>query len=110
MVVVDFGQILINYLALSIGIINVCLMMGLLYSYGQTYREIKSGFTIGLIYFTTLILIQNVFITLFLAVQLIFPPTFVTSISEVHEPIKPLFFINLIQLIALIILFRITRK
>jgi hypothetical protein len=45
-----------------------------------------------------------------LAIQLIFPPAFISSFSEVHEPIKPIFFINLIQLIALIILFRITRN
>ena len=106
----EFGQILITYIALSVGIINVCLMMGLIYYYGRTYQEVKSSFTIGLIYFASLILIQNVFTTLYLAIQLIFPPAFISSISEVHEPIKPLFFINLIQLIALIILFRITRN
>lgn len=106
----EYGQMLITYLALSIGIINVCLMMGLIYFYGKTYREIKSGFTIGLLYFASLILIQNVFTTLYLAIQLIFLPQYVSSIAEVHEPIKPLFFINLIQLIALLILFRITRK
>lgn len=110
MAALDYGQVLITYLALSVGIINVCLMMGLIYFYGRTYQEIKSGFTIGLLYFASLILLQNVFTTLYLAMQLIFPPAFVTSIAEVHEPIKPLFFINLVQLIALSILFRITRN
>lgn len=100
-------NVLLNYIAVSIGVINVCLMMGLLYSYLGTYKEIKSGFTIGLLYFTSLILIQNIFITLYLAMQLLLPPPQV--IYELQEPVKPLLFINIIQLIALTILYKITR-
>lgn len=99
----------LTYVAVSIGVINVCLMMGLLNSYLKTYKEIKSGFTVGLLYFTSLILIQNIFTTLYLAIQLILPPPEL-MLSELHEPIKPLLFINLIQLVALIILYRITRN
>lgn len=109
----DFGQINIVtlYLALIFGIINVCLMLGLIYSYWKTYKQVRSGFTIGLLYFASLILLQNIFITLFLAVQLILPPLPPgTTVSEFHEPHIPLFFVNLIQLIALSILFRITRE
>lgn len=113
MAIFGLGQInlVIIYLALSIGIINICLMMGLLNSYWKTYKQIKSGFTIGLLYFASLILIQNVFTTLFLAVQLILPslPPGISG-PDFHEPIKPLFFVNLIQLIALSILFKITRE
>lgn len=105
------GALIITYLALIFGIINVILMLGLLYSYWKTYREVRSGFTIGLLYFASLILIQNIFTTLFLVVQLILPPLPPGVYGpDVHEPIKPLFLINLIQLIALTILFRITRK
>lgn len=99
----------LTYLAMSIGVINVCLMMILLNSYLKTYKEIKSGFTIGLLYFTSLILIQNIFITLYLAIQLIVPPPDLL-ISTLHEPVKPLLIINMIQLVALIILYRLTRK
>jgi hypothetical protein len=98
----------LTYLAMSIGVINVCFMMGLLNSYLKTYKEIKSGFTIGLLYFTSLILIQNIFITLYLAVQIIIPPDLL--LSELHEPVKPLLFINVIQMVALGILYRITRN
>jgi hypothetical protein len=101
--------LVLNYIALSIGIINVCLMMGLLYSYYRTYVEVKSGFTVGLVYFTSLILIQNIFITLYLALQLILPPPEVI-LTDYHEPIKPLLFINLIQLVALTVLYKITNK
>jgi type III secretory pathway component EscR len=102
-------NVTLAYIAMSIGVINVCLMMGLLNSYLKTYKEIKSGFTIGLIYFTSLILIQNIFTTLYLAIQVIVPAPELL-ISEIHEPIKPLLFINMIQLVALIVLYRITRK
>lgn len=101
---------LLTYIALSVGVINVCLMMGLLYSYYRTYKEVKSGFTIGLIYFTSLILIQNIFTTLYLTVQLMVQPPTDMMLAQLQEPIKPLFFINLIQLVALIILYRITNK
>lgn len=105
------GGLIITYLALSFGIINVCLMLGLLYAYWKTYKEVRSGFTIGLLYFASLILIQNIFTTLFLALQLILPPLPPGVYgTDFHEPIKPLFFINLIQLIALSILFKITRN
>ena len=98
--------------AVAIGIANIILLMFLLKTYWKTYKQIKSGFTIGLLYFTSLILIQNVFITLFLGLQVILPPSPPPEIlvSEFHEPVKPLFFVNLIQLIALSILFKITRK
>ena len=112
MAIVDFGliNVIILYLALVFGVINVCLLAELLYSYWKTYKEVKSGFTIGLLYFASLILIQNIFITLFLGVQLILPPI-PSGIpgSEFHEPRIPLFFVNLIQLVALSILFKITR-
>ncbi len=101
--------IVLNYIALSLGIINVSLMMGLLYSYYRTYKAVKSGFTIGLLYFTCLILIQNIFVSLFLAIQLFFPGPNM-DITEVHEPVKPLLFINMIQLVALSILYKITMK
>lgn len=101
---------LLTYIALSVGVINVCLMMGLLYSYYRTYREVKSGFTLGLVYFTSLILIQNIFTTLYLAIQLLVQPPTDLILGQLQEPIKPLFFINLIQFTALIILYRITSK
>jgi hypothetical protein len=105
----DKAYIIINYLALIFGVINVALILSLLYSYWRTYKKVKSGFTVGLLYFTSLILIQNILIIVFLGVQLILPLPMVPS-HEFHEPVLPLFLINLIQLIALIVLFRITRK
>lgn len=93
--------------AIIIGIANVCLLILLLRSYWKTYQEIKSGFTIGLIYFSTFLLLQNILTTVFIAVHLIIPEDIV--ISEVHGARLPLFLINLVQLVALSILFKITR-
>jgi hypothetical protein len=117
---IGLGQIYaISYLALIFGLINVSLLLGLLYSYWKTYKEVKSGFTIGLLYFTSLILLQNIFIIIFLGIYLILLPMIPTlefhepgvTLSFIfREPSVPLFFINLIQLIALSILFKITRE
>ena len=96
MVVIGLNKtfIIINYLALIFGVINVSLILSLLYSYWKTYSEVKSGFTVGLLYFTSLILIQNIFIIIFLGVQLILPLTVVPS-NEFHESSLPLFLLIL---------------
>jgi hypothetical protein len=111
MVIEEFGPILIlilGPLGIVIGIANVGLLSGLLHAYWKTYKQVKSEFTIGLLYFASFLLIQNVVSTLFLALLLVMPLEF--HGSEIHGPRLPLFLVNIVQLIALIILFRITRK
>jgi heme A synthase len=44
-----------------VGIGNIILVMGLLYYYIKSYRQIKIGFTLGLILFVSLLMLQNVF-------------------------------------------------
>lgn len=97
-------------MAIAVGIVNICLLFGLLYSYWKTYKEIKSGFTIGLLYFASILLIQNILVTIALIMPLliqVIPPEIVNS--EFGKPHLAFFFINIIQLIALTILFKITR-
>jgi len=96
------------YVAVAVGIANVCLLLGLLHAYWKTYKEIKSEFTIGLLYFSSFLLLQNILATIFIALQLIIPIEL--HVSELHGPRLPLFLINIVQLVALSILFRITRK
>jgi len=103
-----YNGLIITYVALLAGIVNVSLLLGLLYAYWKTYKELKSGFTIGLLYFASFLLLQNILSTIFLAISLVIPLEF--SGSELSRPRLPLLFINLIQLVALSILFRITRK
>jgi len=106
----EYGQFagVIIFVAVAIGIANVFLLLGLLYLYWQTYRQVKSKFTIGLLYFSTFLLFQNILSTIFLALPVFYQLEF--PIPEINGPRLPLFLINLVQLIALTILFKITRE
>lgn len=106
----EFGQmsVLLIYVALVLGVANVCLLLGLLKAYWKTYKEVKSGFTIGLLYFSSFLLLQNILSTLFIVLPLLIPIEF--HGSEIGGPRLPLLLINIVQLIALSILFKITRK
>jgi hypothetical protein len=110
MALAEYGQfgVLIIFVAVAIGIVNICLLLGLLYSYWGTYREVKSKFTIGLLYFTSFLLFQNIVSTIFLALPLFVPLEY--HGPEVGGPRLPLFLINIVQLIALSILLKITRE
>jgi hypothetical protein len=99
------------YIAVAVGIANICLLLGLLHTYWKTYKEVKSNFTIGLLYFASLIFIQNIFITISMAMPLIIPfLPFQIPDSDFGRPHLALFFINLIQLVALTILYKITKE
>ncbi|BDZ67033.1 hypothetical protein [Methanobacterium ferruginis] len=103
----------LSVVALAIGIVNIFLLLFLLKEYLKTYKQIKSGFTIGLMYFSTFLLLQNIVTTIFLALHLIMLSDISpmnANISEINGPRLPLFLINVVQLIALSILFKITRE
>jgi len=94
-----------------VGIVNVILLIGLLYAYWKTYKQIRSKFTIGLLYFASFLLLQNIAITIASAIPLILPLVpYHVSDYDLGRPHIVLFFINLIQLIALIILYKITTE
>lgn len=99
------NQILIC-IAIIAGIINTGLLIGLVYFYRESYKELESKFTIGLLYFTSILLIGNILAVIALALFLAlgveideFSGTVVYSI---------LLLINVAQLIAFSILFKIT--
>jgi hypothetical protein len=103
--------VVLIYMAVAVGIANVCLLFGLLHAYWKTYKELKSKFTIGLLYFTSFLLIQNILVTVSLALPLIIPILpFRIPDSDFGRPHFALFFINLIQLVALTILYKITKE
>ena len=52
------------YIAAIIGIGNIALLASLFYIYWQSYREIKSKFNLGLIFFAAFLLLQSLFLTL----------------------------------------------
>ena len=80
--------------------------MGLFYIYWNSYRKIKSEFTIGLLYFSLFLLAQNILATAILVKLLVTGAG--THNAEGMEHLLELSAINLIQLVALSILSKIT--
>jgi hypothetical protein len=111
MVIVEIGSIfmILYYLSLAAGLANVCLLFGLLNSYWKTYKEIKSQFTIGLLYFASFLLVQNILVTIVLMIPLIIKVIPFTMPNSNLGPTILLSIINVIQLIALSILYKITK-
>ena len=92
--------------AIIIGIANIGVLSGLLYFYWNSYKQLKSKFTIGLLYFALILLVQNILAIIALAVFLFLG-------IEIHEIggaeiYSILLLVTVAQLIALIILFKIT--
>lgn len=89
----------IRFVVVAVGIANICLLLALLYIYGGTYRKLKSRFTIGIIFFALLLLIQNI---MFTAVFLFH--------EGFHGPGmgSPMFLLKIIECIALSVLLKIT--
>lgn len=106
MVELVFLNHMIIYTAIGVGIANVCLLSGLVYFYLESYKQLKSKFTTGLLYFSTILLIENVLAILALTIFSILG-------VEIHEiggtgVYFILLLVNIAQLIALAILFKIT--
>lgn len=92
--------------AIIVGIANIGLLSGLFYFYWNSYKELKSKFTTGLIYFALILLVQNILAIIALAL-------FACLGIEMHERgATEVYFLLLLveaaQLIAFIILFKIT--
>ncbi len=90
-----FGYEGIKILAIILELINIGLLFGLLHLYVKSYRQIKIGFTVGLIFFALILLFKSILsagFILFNQVPLDIPHVVLSSI----------------QLIALGILLKIT--
>lgn len=97
---------LLIFSAIIAAIVNICLLSGLVYFYLDSYKKLKSKFTIGLLYFTFILLIQNILVILGLTLF----STFGFEINEFSGTFiySILLLINLGELIAFAILFKIT--
>jgi hypothetical protein len=92
--------------AIVIGIANIGLLSSLFYFYWNSYKQLKSKFTVGLLYFALILLVQNILAIIALAV-------FAILGIEIHElggteVYSILLLVTLAQLVALTILFKIT--
>jgi len=97
---------IIIYATFVLGIANVGLLVGLFYFYWDSYKQLRSKFTIGLLYFASILLVQNLLAILALVV-------FAILGIEIHEVggtevYSILLLVTFAQLIALTILFKIT--
>lgn len=110
MAILELGPVItvLFYLSLAAGVANICLLVLLLKTYWKTYKEIKSHFTIGLLYFASVMLIQNIFVTIGLMVHLMVDVA--PSLASNLGPPTMLSIINIIQLVALSILYRISKN
>lgn len=91
-----FGYSGIKIIALIIEIANIGLLTGLLYLYTKSYRQIKIGFTVGLILFALMLLIKSILTIVFLIID----PDILVG--------RPVYFGGIIEFIALAILLKIT--
>ena len=112
MVVEEIGPtiMILVYIAFAIGLANVCLLLGLLNSYWKTYKEIKSQFTIGLLYFASFLLVQNILVTVASVIPLIIHVVPFKISNTEFGPQIVFILVNMIQLVALSILYKITRE
>jgi len=112
MVVEEIGPtiIILIYIAFAIGLANVCLLLGLLNSYWKTYKDIKSQFTIGLLYFASFLLVQNILVTLASVIPLLIHVVPFKISNTEFGPQIVFILVNMIQLVALSILYKITRE
>jgi len=91
-----FGYAGVKITAIIIELANIGLLLGLLYLYIKSYRQIKIGFTIGLILFALTLLIRSILTIVFLIVD--------TDLLIG----RPVYIGGIIQFIALAILLKIT--
>lgn len=91
----------ILYLDILVSIGNVILLLLLLYVYWGNYRKIKSSFTLGLIMFAGLLLLQNILFSSFLLLGPVF---------RANDLGIPIFFLNITEFLALFILLIVTWK
>lgn len=92
--------------AIVVGIANVGLLSGLFYFYWNSFKQLKSKFTTGLLYFALILLVQNILAIIALTVFLIMG-------IEIHEIggteiYSILLLVTIAQVVALTILFKIT--
>ncbi|MEL7671577.1 hypothetical protein [Methanobacterium sp.] len=96
MVLEILGYSGIKILAIISEIVNIGLLSGLLYIYIKSYRKIKFGFTVGLILFALMLLFKSIMGMGFILFSNQMPINF------------PYILGNIVQIIALLILLKIS--
>ncbi|MEN6290838.1 MAG: hypothetical protein ABFD07_02325 [Methanobacterium sp.] len=95
-----FGFTGIEIAVIIISIANIGVLLGLLYIYIRSYRQIKIGFTTGIILFAAILLLRNIFDITYLIMT-------GNMLNNSHDLTKDIIG-GIIQFIALTILLKIT--
>ena len=93
--------------AVVAALLNIGLLGGVMFTYIQNIRLVKSYFTYGLIIVAALFIVQNIFIVIFWSQLYLAGP----AIKDIVDSAAPyLFAINSAQSVGLAVLLWITRK
>jgi len=95
------------FVVLAVEIANICLLIGLLSIYWGSYKQLKSKFTIGLLFFASTFLIKSVLFVAGLLILSLGGFHWVPDGGSDHAP-SFLFLLNAIECVALAILLKIT--
>jgi hypothetical protein len=91
----------------AVEIVNICLLLGLLYVYWGSYKQVKSKFAIGLLFFASTFLLKSILFVTFLSIFVLGGFQDIPDGKGNGGPFG-FFLLNIIECIALAILFKIT--
>ena len=90
----------IAYAGLAFGVANVVLLLGLINIYWKSYKDIQSGYTVGLLFFALIFLLQTIVLTVVIA--------FIVNHLEDWFGFLGIFTVVFLEFIALSILLKIS--
>ncbi|MEA3558992.1 MAG: hypothetical protein U9R75_07040 [Candidatus Thermoplasmatota archaeon] len=99
--ILEIASIIITIISFMVAIANIILLIGLIRIFHSNYRKIKAKFTKGLLTFVAFLLVQQIFFLMGLIV--------INTFRQFSAG-GPIFFLNVLELIALIIFYRTTRE
>jgi len=97
----------ILFVAVAAEIANICLLLGLVYVYWGSYKQVKSKFAIGLLFFASTFLLKSILFVTILSIFVLGGFQGITDGGGKGNPFG-LFLLSIIECIALSILFKIT--
>ena len=97
----EWAQLIVTIISFLVALGNILLLVGLLRTFYNSYKKIKAKFTKGLLFFVTFLLIQQI---AFLSGLIM-----LNALRDVNAG-GPIFFLNVMEFIALIIFYRTTRE
>ncbi len=99
--ILEIASIIVTIISFMVAIANIILLLSLIRIFHSNYKKIKAKFTRGLLTFVAFLLVQQIFFLMGLIV--------INTLRQ-FNPGGPIFFLNVLELIALIIFYRTARE